>query len=451
MLNNYRHTPNNKCRTIYTFITFFLLATPPALATNVQEIKSKNGITAWLVEEHSQPLISINIAFRDSGIAYDYNGKQGRTSMANSMLLEGAGNMDSEAFARALETYAIKLSFSANEDNFYASMYSLSEHKEKAFSYLSMALLQPRFDDKALARVKRQTILAIKQQQQKPYYRLSRGWQERIFATHPYSRDELGTEKTVNNLSKNDLQNFVKNYLTQENMVVSVAGDITSEELINLLDKNLSSLPVKYNPDVKLSDISPPQAHKQIVIEQDIPQTIVHFGVEGLKRSDPEYITGYVMNHILGSGDLTSRLNTEIREKRGLTYSSSTSLSFMQHAALFEGGFSTRNDKAGEAISVLKRTMEELADKGTNEQELADAKRYLTGSFVVKLDDNSSVANFLTMMQLQHLGIDYINKRNDLINSVTVEQINNIAKRLIKLDKLQIIMVGKPILSKEEK
>lgn len=427
--------------------TVCLLASASAFATNIQEVKSKSGITAWLVEEHAQPLISVHITFRDSGSAYDPNGKDGRAAMTSYMLMEGAGNMDSEAFSKALETSAIKLSFAADTDNFYAVLNTLSEEKEKAFNYLSLALTQPRFDDSSLARIKRQTLLAIKQQQEKPYYRLSRAWQERIFANHPYSKDDMGTEKTVSNLSKIELQNFVKKYLTKENIIVSVSGDITPAELTILLDKSLSNLTATYKPDVKISDISPPADNKQIVIEQDIPQTIIHFGVEGIKRSDPDYITAYVMNYLLGGGTLTSRLNTEIREKRGLTYSASSTLTQMKHAALFEGGFSTRNEKAGEAISALKQTLNELSQNGIDESELSDIKRFLVGSFVVKLDDNNSVASFLSMMQLHHLGIDYINKRNDLINSVSVKQVNEMAKRLIHIDNLQIIMVGKPILN----
>lgn len=435
----------NFSRAALLFFVFTLTA--PAFAATVKEVKTPSGFTAWLVEEHAQPLISVNIAFRDSGIAYDPSGKEGRASMLTSMLTEGAGDLDSEAFSRALETNAIRLAFSADEDNFYAKFATLSEYKDKAFYYLNLALQKPRFDDNSLARVKRQTILALKQQQEKPDYRLSRAWQERVFGTHPYSRDGDGTVETVEKLSKNDLYDFTNRYLTRSNIIISVVGDITADELSALLDKNLGSLPDKYNPDVKLSGSSFPQDAKQIVIEQDIPQTIIHFGMEGMKRDDKDFITGFVMNYLLGGGALNSRLNEEIREKRGLTYSAGTSLNPMQHAATFEGGFATRNDKAGEAVAVLKQILKEFAQKGTNEAELTDAKRFLIGSFVVGLDSNASIVNFITMMQLHHLGIDYLDKRNNLIAAVTVEQLNAMVKRLIQLDKLQVIMIGKPQLN----
>lgn len=430
---------------------FLISVSAPAFATIVKEIKTAGGITAWLVEEHSQPLISLSIAFRNSGTAYDPDGKEGRTAFTSAMLTEGAGDMDSESFSRALETHAIRLYFSADKDNFYAGLNILSEHKERAFSYLALALLAPRFDDDALARVKRQTLLAIKQQREKPDYRLSRAWQERIFSGHPYSKPEMGTQETVEKLSKNDLRDFTSRYLARSNMIVSVVGDITSDELSNLLDKNLSGLPTEYKPDVTLADITLPKEGKQVVIEQDIPQTMVRFGMEGLKRGDPDYIVGYVMNYLVGGGTLTSLVNREIREKRGLTYSAATALNPMRHAAVFEGWFASRNEKAGEAVSVLRETLREFALNGTDESELSDAKRFLTGSFVVGLDSNAKIVNFLTMMQLHHLGIDYMDKRNNLIGEVTVQQVNDMAKRLINLDKLQIIMVGKPKLNRTEK
>lgn len=425
-------------------IVICLLLPNAAFATTVKEIKSKNGLTAWLVEEHSEPIISVSIAFRNSGSAYDPDGKEGRVAMTTAILNDGAGDMDSQAFTRALEERAIKLSFSADEDSFYANMETLSENKEQAFSYLGLALQHARFDDDSFARIKKQTISTIRQQQEKPLYRLSRAWQERIFHGHPYSKPELGTLETIENLNKDDLRDFTRNYLTRKNIIISVVGDINEAELSELLAKNLDELPETYNPDVTLTDIKLPEESARISIKQDIPQTIIDFGLEGLKREDPDYMTGYIMNYLLGNGSLTSRLNDEIREKRGLAYSVSSALIPMEHAGIFAGKVATRNEKAGETISVLKQTLKDFADKGITESELADAKRFLIGSFAVNMDSNASIVSFLTVMQIQNLGIDYMDKRNNLINSVTVKQVDDMAKRLINLAKLQIVMVGNP-------
>lgn len=432
---------------MFRFLLFStcLLFSGTAFATTVKEIKTKNGLTAWLVEEHSQPIISTRIAFRKSGTAYDPDGKEGRTAMTTAILSDGAGDMDSQNFTEALEEKAIKLSFSADEDNFYASMDTLSENKEKAFSYLGLSIQNSRFDDDSFMRIKKQTISTIKQQQEKPLYRLSRAWQERIFSNHPYSKPELGTLETIENLDKNDLKNFTRSYLTGGNIVISVVGDISEAELADLLEKNFAELPQSYNPDVTLKEVKLPGESKQItLISQDIPQTIINFGLEGLKRDDPDYITGYVTNYLLGGGGLTSILSSEIREKRGFAYSIHSSLIPMQHSAVFVGKVATRNEKAQETISVLKQTLKNFSENGVSETELEGAKRFIVGSFAVNMDSNSSIVNFLTVMQLYNLGIDYMDKRNNLINSVSVKQVGEMAKRLVQLDKLQIVMIGNP-------
>lgn len=432
-------------------IIICLLFPSAAFATTVKEVKSGSGLTAWLVEEHSEPIISVSIAFRNSGSAYDPAGKEGRAAMTTAILSDGAGDMDSQGFTKALEEKAIKMSFAADEDSFYANMECLSENKAQAFSYLGLALQHARFDDDSFARIKKQTLSTLRQQQEKPLYRLSRAWQEKIFPGHPYSKPELGTLETIESLSKNDLKDFSKNYFARNNIIISVVGDISEAELSELLAKNLDELPQVPNPDVTLTDIKLPTESAQVSINQDIPQTIINFGFEGLKREDPNYMAGYVMNYLLGNGSLTSKLNDEIREKRGLAYSVASSLIPMQHAGVFAGKVATRNEKAGETVSVLKQTLKDFADKGISEAELADAKRYLIGSFAVNMDSNSSIVSFLTVMQLQNLGIDYMDKRNNLINSVSVKQVDDMAKRLIKLDKLQIVMIGNPKLDGTDK
>ncbi len=416
----------------------------PTFAATVQEVKTAAGFTAWLVEEHSQPLISVSIAFRDSGVAYDAEAENGRVAMVSELLSEGVGDMDAKAFSLALENSAVRLNFSADYDNFYASLESLSENKEKAFAYLGLALTNPRFDDSAVERVKSRTLAAIKEQQEKPAYRLGRAWQAQLFGKHAYSYPELGTQEIVQKLTAKDFRRFTSNYLSRENIIISVVGDITAAELSVLLDKNLEKLPAKYNSEIKISDIAIPDAVKQIVVDQDIPQTMVRFALKGLKRDDPEFITGFVLNYMLGGSVFGSRLGSEIREKRGLAYSVSSALTPMRHAAIWQGSFATRNEKVGEAVAVLKNTIKEFAENGVSEKELEDAKKFLTGSFIVGLDSNGSIVNFITMMQLQNLGIDYIERRNNLIRATTRQQINQLAKRLIDVNKLQIVMVGKP-------
>ncbi len=426
------------------------LVSHAAFAVEVKEVVSQRGIKAWLVEEHALPLIAAKIVFTDSGYTHDAKGKEGRANMTAAMLTEGAGDMDSRAFNEAIESHAIDIGVGVDEDMFRLSLQTLSEHKETAFSYLGMMLRDPRFDADAMERTRRQTLSILMQQNQEPGYLLWKHWQKAAFPNHPYSNPPAGTAESVAELSKDDLRFYLSHYLTQKNMVIAVVGDITPDALARLLDDHLGSLPTAFEPDVKVEDIIVAPGSKPQAIDFDIPQSMVMFGLPSLKRSDPAYFDAYVMNYILGSGSLTARLGEELREKRGLTYAVGSYLDPMQHSNAWRGSFSTRNDQAKAALDVLKGTLETFVKEGPTDTEIADAKRYITGSFVLSLGSNSDIANFLINMQVDDLGMDYLNRRNSLVEAVSKEKVVAMSKRLIEADKLQISVIGKPNLAESK-
>jgi len=426
---------------------FFLCFATPSLsyATQVQEVVSPGGLKAWLVEEHSLPLVAVKMLFKESGSAYDPAGKEGLSGMTAAMLLEGAGDMDSQAFNEELDNNAIRLDFADDEDLFRASVESLSEHKDKAFALMATALTKPRLDDSATQRVRAQTLSILKEQEQQPKYILQRQWEQLAYGSHPYGKPTLGTKDSINAIGKDDLKNFVHHYLSRENVLISVVGDITPGELGRLLDANFLALSEHYNPDVTVSEVKLPEKEKQLVIESPIPQTMVLFGGNGLKRDDPDYYAAYVMNQVLGGGGaLTSMLGIEIREKRGLAYGVHTELEPMAHGAEWRGSFATRNEKVGAALQVLRQTLKDFSEHGPTDKELADAKRHLVGSFVLGLDSNSDIANFLGNMQINHLGRDYLDKRNAIMLAVRKDEVKAMAKKLLDPENLLVVMVGKP-------
>jgi zinc protease len=433
--------------TRFLIVLFLFCASPLSgalAAAEVKEVVSPKGFTAWLVEEHALPLVAVKIAFRESGVAHDPEGKEGRANIAASVMMEGAGDLPSRQFYEALESLAIQLDMSADEDDFMVALECLSEHKDKAFSYMALALTQPRFDNDAMERVRTQAMTALIQQEQSPGYKLHRAWRKLAFGDHPYNKPDLGTKESVLKLSTGDLNYMRQHYLTKENIVIAAVGDITPQELSALLDKYLGDLPVKYDPDVKVKDVEINKDGKPVAIEFDIPQTLVAFGTQGLKRNDPDYFTAYVMNQILGGGgSLTARLGNEIREKRGLAYSVYSHTSPMTHAATWEGGFATRTEQVETAKEVLISTLKDFIAKGPSDLEMNDAKEYLTGSFVLNLDSNADIASFLLSMQLNHLGRDYLERRNQMVSAVTKEGVHALAKRLIDPEKLLIATVGK--------
>jgi zinc protease len=431
--------------TITTLLLAFLAITTAAQAAEVKEVVSDSGIKAWLIEEHALPLVAVRVAFPGSGFAYDPSGEEGLANMVAAMLTEGAGDMNEREWNEALENKAIEFNTAVNEDMLEVSMQSLAEHKDAAFSMLGLALSKPRFDSEAVERTRRQMQAILKQSEQNPGYQLDRAWKKLAFGEHPYGKPQIGTERSIGGIGGSDLRGYAEDYLTRGNMLVAVVGDITSAELKTMLDKHFTDLPKKYDPDITVAEAKINTADKPVVVPYDIPQTQVAFALSGIKREDPDYIAAYVMNQILGgNGNLVSRLGQEIREKRGLSYYVYSHFAPLSHGGVWEGGFATRNEQARQATAVLRDTLEQFVKNGPSDSELANAKYYLTGSFAAKLDTNEALAAFLINMQHNKLGIDYLDKRNDLIKAVDKKDIEVVAKRLINPDKLLIVMIGKP-------
>lgn len=431
-----------------TWLAILLLVAFPSVAkaTDVQEITSPGGIKAWLVQEHSLPLVAVHVAFSGSGYAYDTEGTQGRANMAASMIASGAGDMGEQALNAGLESAAIQLSASIDEDVFEAEMQFPSAQAEKAFFSIGLALAKPRYDSDAVERTRRQLLAELVQQQESPGYHLGVALKKKMFGEHPYARNQTGTEKTLRRLDSSDLSRYSERYLTRENMMIAVVGDITPDALKALLDKHFSALPAKYNPDSTVPDIAIPAGDgKPMAIDFNVPQTVVGTAVAGLKRSDPDYMAAYVMNHILGGeGGLTSRLSVEIREKRGLAYGAYSYLRPLKQSGAWSAGFATRSDQAKNALTVMLDTLDTFVKNGPTDKEMEDAKSYLTGSFALNLDSNTGIARFLINIQHNKLGIDYFDRRNKLIRAVSKSDVRAMAAKLIDTKKLHIVMVGKP-------
>ena len=413
-----------------------------AFAIEIQRIQTPGGIEAWLVEEHAVPLVTMNVGFK-AGSFDDPTGKEGLASMVSSLLDEGAGDMDSLAFQKRLEEKAIRMGFSASRDSFSASLNTLSKNKEEAFDLIGLALTQPRFDDEAVERIRDQILVAHEQQEEDPQTISSRTWYETVFGDHPYARRSLGTGDSIKSITQADLRGFLKSKIARDRMYVAVVGDIDAETLSGLLDKTFADLPAASDPVVE-DRIEIENSGTVKVVDRDIPQSVIVFGSKGVLRDDPDFMAAYVMNYVLGGGGFASRLMEEVREKRGLTYGIYTYLVPLDRSGLYMGQVSTENAKAGETLSIVRAEFKKLRENGITEEELKNAKTYLTGSYPLRFDSNSKIAGQLVAIQLEELGIDYIDNRNELINAITLDDIKRVAERLLDPDNMIISIVGKP-------
>ena len=236
---------------------------------------------------------------------------------------------------------------------------------------------------------------------------------------------------------------FVQERLALDTLAIGVVGDITAKELAPLLDKTFGALPAKAAP-WKVEDVAPKVAGRTIVIEKPLKQSNILFADRGLMRKDPDFYAAYVMNHILGGGGFTSRLYTEVREKRGLAYSVYTYLHPMDRSAIYAGGAGTANARVAETLKVVRDEWDKLAKDGVTEAELTAAKQYLTGSFPLRFTATERIASILVGMQTEDLGIDYLDKRNSYIEAVSLNDIRRVARKLLHPDDLTVVVVGQP-------
>lgn len=424
-------------------VQLIVLAAPRAAqAIEIQEIKTPGGITAWLVEDHTVPLVAMRFAFR-GGTALDPEDRSGLATILSGTLDEGAGDLESQDFQRALQKDAVRISFDAGRDNFYGRLQTLTENSDRAFGLLKLALNEPRFDAEPVNRIKAQVIESLKRQENDPETVAIRTWMQIAFKNHPYARSTDGSVEGVAAVTPDDLRALTKRIFTKENLVVAVVGDVNAEKLVGLLDTAFAALPDKSErQDLPQADVT--AGPVRTIVEMNIPQSVIQFGHVGIKRDDPDFIPAYVMNHVLGGGGLTSRLTEEVREKRGLSYSVYSYLSPYNQAGLFLGGAATQNERAGEALSIIERELKRMAESGPTAEELDLTKTYLTGSYALRFDTSTKIAGQLLGIQLEDLGMDYIEKRNSLIEAVTQEDVKRAAQRLLKPGSLIVTVVGKP-------
>jgi zinc protease len=421
----------------------FALAIPlaPAQATNIERVVSPGGIEAWLVRDSNIPLVAMDFAFT-GGANQDPEAKPGVSYLVAALLDEGAGELDNKAFQQRIEENAVQLRFSSGRDNFQGSIRLLRERLDPGFDLLRMALTQPRFDTQSLDRARAQTLASLRRETTNPNSISNRVWWRTAFPQHPYGRPTNGTLESVPTITVDDLREYHGRVLNRGTLKVAVVGDIDAATLGPALDRVFGALPAKGElkplPPAKIQDVG-----RRIVVDLDVPQAVLSFGGEGLARKDPDFIPAFVVNHILGGGSFSSRLYTEVREKRGLAYGVYSYLMPLDRAALFTGSTQTSNERAGEALKIIEAEIRRMASEGPTEKELAEAKAYLKGSFPLRFDTSSKIAGQLLQMQIEDLGIDYIQKRNGLIDAVTIEDARRVAKRLADGGML-VTVVGRP-------
>jgi zinc protease len=445
----------------FIFIATFVLAMQPAAAVEVEKVISPGGIEAWLVRDNNIPITALEFSFRNGGGASDPKGKAGLANMASSLLDEGAGDLDSQAFQGQLEDRAIRLSFAAGLETLRGSLKTLNRNRDDAVRLLRLALMRPRFDDDAVARIRQQIKAGLLRSETNPNSRASRIWRRAMFADHPNGRPVSGTLTSLAAITAEDLKRFAADRMTKDKLIIGAVGDINAKDLAVLLDDVFGALPnstaalrasTAKDPETPIAaprapeiPVATPRDRGDVYISpMDIPQSVVVFGQAGLQRNDPDYYAAYVMNYILGGGGFASRLYNEVREKRGLVYSVYSYLNTLKKGPLISGGLATRNNQVAEALALVRAEWAKMRARGVTPDELKRAKQYLNGAFPLRMSSTSSIARMLVGMQYENLGVDYLDRRAGFINKIELADIARAAIRLLDPDKLTVVIVGNP-------
>jgi zinc protease len=416
-----------------------VLALPALAEVKIKEVTSPGGIRAWLVEDHNLPFTALDIRFL-GGTSLDAPGKRGAVNLMTALIEEGAGDLDSQGFAKARDSLAAEFRFDSDLDGVDVSAKVLTENRAQALALLHQALTRPRFDPDAIERVRGQVLSVLRQNAKDPDRLASQALMARAFGSHPYGSDGNGTEESVKALTRDDVVAAWKGALARDRVYVAVAGDVTAAELGPMLDALLGDLPATGAPQPGRAELNARGGVKQISFPG--PQSSISFYQGGIRFEDPDYFAAAVLEEILGGDRFNSRLMNEVREKRGLTYGVGTSLTTLDHGEMISGHLATANDKAAEAIQVIRDQWADLAKNGVSADELEAAKTYMTGSYPLRFDGNARIASILVGMQILGLPVDYPATRNARIAAVTAEDVKRVAARLLQPDDLFFVVVG---------
>ena len=418
-----------------------ILALPAQADVEVQEITTPSGLDAWLVEDHNIPFVSLQLRFR-GGASLDAPGKRGAVNLMVGLLEEGAGDMDARAFAKATESLAASFRYNASDDAVSISARFLTENRDEAVALLRESLVNPRFDPAAIKRVRAQVESNIRSSLKDPRDLAGMAFDDIVYGDHPYATSINGTLDSVAKLTRDDLLKAHKAALVRDRLYISAVGDITSDELKTLLDDLLKGLPTDGPPLPDPSNLNLPGGVK--VVDFETPQSVALFAQPGIDRDNPDFFAAYILNHILGGGSFESRLMNEVREQRGLTYGVYSYLTDKDGAQLWMGSVSSANDRIAEAVEVIRDEWVRIRENGVTEEELQDAKTYLTGAYPLRFDGNGPIAEITVAMQMEGLPTDYIKNRNDMVEAVTLEEVNRVAKDLLDPSRLTFVITGQP-------
>ncbi|MCX7994639.1 MAG: insulinase family protein [candidate division WOR-3 bacterium] len=398
-----------------------------------------NGLIILSSEAHKIPMVEVRLIVK-AGSFYDPSGKEGLANLTVRMLLRGTETRSGDEFLEEIEYRGANINANVYEDYAEIAARSLSKDLETILGLLAECVQKPSFKVEEFSRLQRQVHSQIVSQLDDPFYAGEVAFRKLLFSDYPLNHEPSGFDSTVNQIDITDVKNFFTSYYAPNNAFIVIVGDFNSDSMKMMVEKYFSPWVKREVPEVSLR-IPELNGKKGKLIKRDISQSYIFFGFYGPDNRAVDWIPARMMNYVLGGSGLTSRLATEIREKRGLAYSVFSYFNRFCHGGYFIAGVQTKNESANEAVELIIKEISRIR-KDITEEELNRAKRFYTGNFPLNFDTYREMANFVTRVEIEGLGLDYAERYERLINKVKIEDIKAAAEKYMKLDNFCLVIVG---------
>jgi zinc protease len=408
----------------------------------IQTWETPRGVRVYFVETAQLPMLDIQVVF-DAGTVRDPAGKRGVALLANSLMDQSAGGLDADRISFEFERLGAEFGSQSGYDSASVSLRSLSDPTklQPALDNLHTVLTRPDYQTEDLERQRNQLLVGIQGKQQSPGDIADEKFMEAIYQGHPYGYPTEGDATTLAAITRDDLVSFHQTFYTASNAMVTIVGDTDRAGAEAIAESITRDLPEGTRPGPAAA-VVPLSAGNTISLSHPSSQVHIVTGQTGMRYGDPDYFALYVGNHILGGGGLVSRLFEEVREKRGLSYGASSYFAPRRDAGPFMASISTRGDQAAEGLAVLKKTIADFIEQGPTEDELVAVKKNITGGFPLRIDSNKKISGYLSVIGFYGLPLDYLDRFNERIEAVNVDQIRDAFQRRVDPDKFVTVLVG---------
>lgn len=409
---------------------------------DIQDFTTPGGVSVWLVSEPSIPIVSVQMAWRGGSVA-DPAGLEGLGQAVVYGMNEGAGDLDSLGFQTAMEDLNMSFACSNGAEWTSCSATMLSENAGPSMALVASALSDPRFDQGPFERFVREQQVTLKTRETSAGYLAWRAQAQALYPDHPFAREV--TAESLAALTPELARTHKDALMTKDRLLVTAVGAISPEELAPLIDAAVAALPETSDVALPAPIILPEVAQAApVIVSLPQPQSLVRFLGPAMDRTDPDFFPAFVLNYTFGGGGFESRLMKTLRVEKGLTYGVSSSIDPNPNFTVWSGGGQTKNESAGEFVAGIRDEMQAFIETGVTEAELADAKAYLIGSYPLGFDSNAKIAGNIMAVRQDELGIDYFDRRNALIEAVTLDDVNRAAATYLVPDRYSFFVVGEP-------